>query len=77
MAPQRERGAFVYQGAGRRSRQDPDAPPEQTRCAEEAIRVQRCMARNNHKQQRCTEDVEAWKRCTKRVKEAAAASKKA
>ena len=46
----RHKGAFVYTGAGKK--QPADAPPEQRLCSDEAIRIQRCMARNNHKQQR-------------------------
>ena len=42
---------------------------QQKRCTDEAILIQRCMARNNHRQDRCKEEVEAWKRCTSRVKE--------
>ena len=71
----RHKGAFVYTGAGKK--QPADAPPEQRLCSDEAIRIQRCMARNNHKQQRCVEEVEAWKRCCNRVKEAAASAEAA
>ena len=66
----RHKGAFVYTGAGKKH--DKDAPPEQRLCANDAILIQRCMARHNHRQDRCKEEVEAWKRCCKRVKEAAA-----
>ena len=68
----RHKGAFVYTGAGKK--QPADAPPEQRLCTDEAISIQRCMARNNHKQERCKEEVEAWKHCCTRVKAAAAAA---
>jgi hypothetical protein len=68
----RHKGAFVYTGAGKK--QPADAPPEQRLCTEETIRIQRCMARNNHRQDRCKEEVEAWKRCRERVKQAVAAA---
>ena len=54
-------GSFVYSGAGKK--QPADAPPEQKMCTDEACAIQRCLARNNHKQQRCEESIEAWKRC--------------
>ena len=63
----RQKGAFVYQGAGKK--QPKDAPPEQWLCIDESIAIQRCMARNNHRQDRCTEAVDVWKRCNARVKE--------
>ena len=66
----RHKGAFIYEGSGKK--QPRDAPPEQKLCIDESIRIQRCMARNNHKQERCKEEVEAWKRCTQKVKEAVA-----
>jgi len=72
MPSSRHSGAFVYQGSGRR--QAADAPPEQKLCKELAIELQRCMARNNHKQERCAEAVKAWKACTARVKEQVASS---
>ena len=61
----RHKGAFVYEGAGKRQPQD--APPEQLLCKEHAIQIQRCMARNNHRQERCAEAVKAWKECCARV----------
>ena len=67
----RQKGAFVYSGSGRK--QPEGAPPEQIKCKDDAIRVQRCLARNNHQQKRCTEEVDAWKGCCVRVKEAVAA----
>ena len=66
----RHKGAFVYEGAGKK--QPSDAPVEQRLCADFAIRIQRCMARNNHRQDRCKEEVQAWKVCCERVKQAAA-----
>ncbi len=62
----RQGGAFVYQGAGQR--QPDDAPPEQVKCKQHAIAMQRCLARNNHKQSFCDEAVKAWKECCDRVK---------
>ena len=64
----RHKGAFVYEGAGRR--QPADAPAEQKACKELAIEIQRCMARNNHRQARYTESVRAWAECCARVKAA-------
>ena len=70
MPPTRHTGAFVYQGSGRK--QPADAPPEQVLCKDFSIALQRCMARNNHKQERCTEAIKAWKQCTAKAKEQAA-----
>ena len=67
----RHKGAFVYEGSGKK--QPANAPPEQKACIDESIAIQRCMARNNHKQDRCKETIEAWKRCCTQAKEAAAA----
>ena len=66
MPGSRHTGAFVYEGAGRRQRAD--APIEQRVCKELAIELQRCMARNNHKQERCTEAIGAWRRCCELAK---------
>ena len=63
----RHKGAFVYEGAGKK--QPSDAPVEQRLCADFAIRIQRCMARNNHRQDRCKEAVDAWKQCCRAAKE--------
>jgi len=70
----RDTGAFVYQGSGRRHA--PDAPPEQRLCEKETLATQRCMSRNASRQDRCLHEVEAWKRCVRRVKEAHAAGLK-
>ena len=67
----RETGAFVYTGAGRRTKMSADAPPEQKMCTDKACAIQRCLARNNHKQQRCEESIEAWKRCCREARAAA------
>ena len=65
----------MYTGAGKK--QPADAPPEQRLCKQDAINIQWCMARNNHRQDRCKEEVEVWKRCCARVKEAHAAEERA
>ena len=67
MPASRHTGAFVYEGSGRR--QPADAPIEQRLCKELAIELQRCMARNNHKQERCTEAIGAWRRCCELAKQ--------
>ena len=66
----RHKGAFVYTGSGRK--QPDSAPLEQKQCVEDAVSIQRCLARNNHKQNRCEEQIQAWKKCCDRAKEAAA-----
>ena len=63
----RQKGAFVYTGAGKK--QPADAPPEQRLCIESSVAIQRCMARNNHRQDRCKEAVDAWKQCCRAAKE--------
>ena len=62
----RQTGAFVYTGAGKK--QPADAPLEQKLCKDEAIAIQRCLARCNHKQVYCKEAIAAWKTCCERVK---------
>ena len=63
------KGAFVYPGAGKK--QPDDAPPEQHKCKREACAIQRCLARNDHRQERCEEQVKAWKACCERGRAAA------
>lgn len=62
----RHQGAFVYSGAGKK--QPKDAPLEQRLCKEQAIAIQRCLARSNHKQIYCTEQIKAWKSCCDQAK---------
>ena len=52
---EREKGAFVYKGAGRRSRMAEDAPPEQRQCDTFHVQMQRCLAARNH-QEKCSPD---------------------
>ena len=52
---EREKGAFVYKGAGRRSRMAADAPPEQRQCDTFHVQMQRCLAARNH-QEKCSPD---------------------
>ena len=47
---EREKGAFVYKGAGRRSRMAEDAPPEQRQCDTFHVQMQRCLAARNHQE---------------------------
>lgn len=68
----RSSGAFVYQGSGKK--QDPDAPPEQRLCVNQVVATQKCMARHGSRQDRCKAEVDAWKKCVRRVKEAHAAA---
>lgn len=64
--PTRHAGAFVYSGAGKKQRAD--ATPEEKLCTDEVIAIQRCLARNNHKQSRCEEAVRSWKLCCEKVR---------
>ena len=49
---EREKGAFVYKGAGRRSRMAEDAVPEQRLCDNFHVQMQRCLAARNHQEKR-------------------------
>ena len=60
---EREKGAFVYKGAGARSKMSADAPPEQRLCDKEHIAMQRCLAARNHQEKWCKEQIQAWKVC--------------
>ena len=60
---EREKGAFVYSGAGRRTKMGADAPPEQRLCDDYHIALQRCLAARNHQQKWCEEEVKSWKQC--------------
>ena len=51
---EREKGAFVYKGAGRRSRMAEDAVPEQRLCDTFHVQMQRCLAARNHQEKRAT-----------------------
>ena len=51
---EREKGAFVYKGAGRRSRMAEDAVPEQRLCDSFHVQMQRCLAARNHQEKRAT-----------------------
>ena len=66
MAPTRQKGAFVYTGAGKK--QPKDAPIEQRLCKDDSIAIQRCLARSNHKEVYCKEEIKVWKDCCERVK---------
>jgi hypothetical protein len=60
---EREKGAFVYKGAGARSKMDGSAPPEQRLCDQEHVAMQRCLAARNHQEKWCKEQIKAWKQC--------------
>ena len=49
---EREKGAFVYKGAGRRSKMAEDAAPEQRLCDTFHVQMQRCLAARNHQEKR-------------------------
>ena len=51
---EREKGAFVYKGAGRRSRMAEDAVPEQRQCDTFHVQMQRCLAARNHQEKWAT-----------------------
>jgi hypothetical protein len=51
---EREKGAFVYKGAGRRSKMAEDAAPEQRLCDTFHVQMQRCLAARNHQEKRAT-----------------------
>ena len=60
---EREKGAFVYKGAGRRSKMAEDAAPEQRLCDTFHVQMQRCLAARNHQEKWCQEDIKAWRKC--------------
>ena len=62
----RHKGAFVYQGAGKK--QPADAPIEQKLCKDQSIAIQRCLARSNHKEAYCREEIKVWRACVERAK---------
>jgi hypothetical protein len=63
----RAHGAFVYTGSG--ARQPEAAPAEQKECVKYAVAMQWCLAKRNHKEKWCTQPIEEWKACVRRVKE--------
>jgi len=60
---EREKGAFVYKGAGKRTKMSEDAPPEQRLCDTYHVAMQRCLAARNHQERWCQEEIRAWKKC--------------
>ena len=62
----RQQGAFVYTGSGKKQRDD--TPLEQRMCTEPAISIQRCRARNNHKELYCKEAIAAWRMCVEQAR---------
>ena len=60
---EREKGAFIYKGAGRRTKMSEDAPPEQRLCDNYHIAMQRCLAARNNQEKWCQEEIKAWKKC--------------
>ena len=60
---EREKGAFIYKGAGHRSKMSEDAPPEQRLCDKEHIAMQRCLAARSNQEKWCKEQIQAWKQC--------------
>ena len=57
----RQKGAFVYQGAGKKHSKD--ATLSERKCEKHTIAVQWCLAKNDHKQDRCQDLVDVWKAC--------------
>ena len=68
--------AFVYQGAGKKIPVNADITLRE--CKDKACTIQWCLARNNHKEDRCRDIIDEWKLCCEkaRSREIAAATKK-
>lgn len=63
---------FVYEGAGKR--QADDAEMTEKLCKKHACRIQRCLSRSNYQEKRCSLELEAYRKCCKRVLEHAKAT---
>ena len=61
MPAERQHGAFVYTGSGRK--QATDAPLEQTLCKEKACAIQYCLSKNGYQEARCKEVIREWREC--------------
>lgn len=59
-------GTFVYTGAGRKQSENADKCVKE--CKQHACALQYCMAKNNHKQDRCEHFMTLWKECCEYVK---------
>ena len=57
----------MYEGSGRK--QAKEAPLEQTACKKNACAIQRCLARHNHRESHCREEINAWKECARKARE--------
>jgi hypothetical protein len=57
----RQSGAFVYRGSGKKHAKD--STLSERKCEKQTIAVQWCLARNDHKQDRCQGLVDVWKEC--------------
>ena len=57
----RHTGAFVYKGAGKKK--SADSSEADIVCSNLACNIQWCLAKNNHKQDKCQSFVDAWQSC--------------
>ena len=63
----RQNGAFVYTGSGKK--QSPSAAAEQKECIKQAVAIQYCLAKRNHKQIYCKAAIEDWQQCCDKVRD--------
>lgn len=68
---------FVYQGAGKKQREDADPCQKNKKCQKLACDIQWCLSRNGYQQSRCTDFVERWESCCEAVRARLAESMKA
>ena len=57
-------GAFVYQGAGKKHNKD--ATISEHKCEKHTLDVQWCLAKNDHKEDKCKGLVKRWRECTEK-----------
>lgn len=57
----RQQGAFVYQGSGKKHGKNADL--SEKKCEKQTIELQWCLAKNDHKQDKCEGLVEIWRAC--------------
>lgn len=58
--------AFVYQGAGKKIPANADITLRE--CKDQACAIQWCLAKNNHKEDRCRDIIDAWKLCCEKAR---------
>ena len=63
-AKARQGGAFVYQGAGKKHNKD--ATISEHKCEKHTLAVQWCLAKNDHKEDKCRGLVKRWRECTEK-----------